>query len=148
DLRERKNDLTQAERNIRIKQGLLEPTPADKFTESTIPQEQEQDKKDQIAALPSTKGLTVREAALGRLSKTDPHEHTVIWVVRGLFLMVELAPLLLKRVSPATVYEANARLRAVRSAERGRVAYQEGLAVDAEAARHEAQAQKARTAWR
>jgi serine/threonine protein kinase len=57
-------------------------------------------------------GLLDREEALSTLATEDSRVNTSQWVFRGLILLVDLAPVLLKLVSPKTPYERELRARA------------------------------------
>lgn len=62
-----------------------------------------------LAEVVAPPGLADRERALAEVADAQPPVHDTQWVARGLILLVDVAPILLKIMSPKTPYERNLR---------------------------------------
>lgn len=136
--------VDRARRAVLLKEGLDTPTPKDHFTDKTIPELASADEAAQIMGLPNSNGFSVQEDALARLASRDTSTEITVWVVRALFLCIDLAPLLLRYASPSTSYEHLARLRAVRRVAKAEAAFRAGVRVDAAITQAEADAESER----
>lgn len=67
--------------------------------------QQQTDLKTELAALNTTPGLLQREDALGALGASSAPIRDAQWILRGLILLIDVAPLLLKLLSPRSPYE-------------------------------------------
>lgn len=76
-------------------------------------------------AIDAKPGLLEREKALSELAHRNTTVNDARWVLRGLILLIDVAPVLLRLASPETAYERVVRTRAVR-----RVAVAEGVLPD------------------
>ena len=76
-------------------------------------------------AIDAKPGLLNREKALSELAHRNTTVNDARWVLRGLILLIDVAPVLLKLASPGTAYERVVRARSVR-----KVAVAEGVLAD------------------
>lgn len=109
---ERRTDLKNAQTRL-DNANTAEAAAQTAYDQARLKPEQARDAEltRRLAEVDAKPGLLDRERALSSLAAEEPAISTAQWVLRGLILLVDLAPVLLKMASPKTVYERNLRRR-------------------------------------
>ena len=87
-------------------------------------------------AIDATPGLLDRETALSELAHEYPTVNDARWVLRGLILLMDVAPVLLKVASPVTAYDRIVRTRSIRQVAAAEGLLQADVTADLEVAAH------------
>jgi hypothetical protein len=123
---ERRQDLDQTNANLATANQKLRTAQGNYSGQVTkITAQKASDLELLVKAIDAKPGLLDREKALSELAHRNATVNDARWVLRGLILLVDVAPVLLKLASPATAYERVVRTRSVR-----KVAVAEGVLSD------------------
>lgn len=115
---ERRDDLKQADDALnKAKKARADAQAAYNEAKSSADAQQQRDLTEQLTQISRNPGLLDREQALSALAASKPPIWDAEWVLRGLILLIDLAPMLLKLLSPRSPYERNLRRKVVHDIE-------------------------------
>ena len=102
----------------------------------TIAAEKAADLASRVKAIDVTPGLLGREQALSELARQYQSVNDARWVLRGLILLIDVSPVLLKMASPGSVYERLLRVQAARKVSVAEQSLSRDIAADLEIGDH------------
>jgi serine/threonine protein kinase len=109
---ERRADLDRAQARLtKAQQVQAGAQQAYDTARSKATRQQQNDLRTELAQINQNPGLLNRETALSSLASHNRPIFDAEWVLRGLILLVDVAPVLLKLLSPISPYERNLRRR-------------------------------------
>jgi serine/threonine protein kinase len=123
---ERRTDLHLADAALALANSQLK-TAQNSYNdeESVLANQKKADLANRDKAIDAPPGLLDRAKALSELAHNNTTVNDAWWELRGLILLIDVAPVLLKLASPGTAYERVVRTRSVR-----KVAVAEGVLQD------------------